>query len=190
VEYCEIVVPKKPFVKVDSEQPKLNATAASLLGFLASGPQSGYELAALIEESIGNFWNVTRSQIYRELRMLEEAGFVNVGTVGVRERRPFDLTKAGKKAFDAWIARDPGEENTRFPLLLMLFFGDRLPAKDLARILRSHRARHEERLAGYRAYEREVELKYPFPAKTIRFGRMYEEMVLAWFETLKKDGLL
>jgi DNA-binding PadR family transcriptional regulator len=168
----------------------LNATAASLLGFLAGGPQSGYELAALIEDSIGNFWNVTRSQIYRELRILEGAGLVKVGTVGPRERRPFAITKAGSKAFDAWIAQEPGEENTRFPLLLMVFFGDRLDPEELARILRSHRARHEGKLAGYRAYEHDVARDHPFPAKTIRFGRMYEEMVVAWFETLEKDGLL
>ncbi|GAF98116.1 unnamed protein product, partial [marine sediment metagenome] len=37
----------------------LNATAASLLGFLLEGPRTGYELQEAVEASIGNFWNVT-----------------------------------------------------------------------------------------------------------------------------------
>ena len=183
------LVPLKRAVKSDT-LAGLNATAASLLGFLAMGPQSGYELVANIESSIGPFWNVTRSQIYRELKTLEASGYARVGKIGSRERRPFTLTAAGRKAFDLWIAREPTEEIIRFPLLLTLFFGDRLPAGELARLLRGERARHETRLAHYRARLPEVERQHPFPAKTARFGIMYEEMVLAWFDSLAADGLL
>ena len=42
----------------------------------------------LVETTIGDFWNVTRSQIYRELRSLEELGLVEAGETGARERRP------------------------------------------------------------------------------------------------------
>src|SRR2546429_256493 len=52
--------------------PALNATAASLLGFLRAGPMTGWDLDQRVKLSIGNFWNVTRSQIYRELRVLTE----------------------------------------------------------------------------------------------------------------------
>jgi hypothetical protein len=113
-----------------------------------------------------------------------------VGKTGVRERRPYTLTAAGRKAFDAWIAREPADENIRYPLLLTIFFGDRLAPPELARILRGHRARHEARLAQYRADLGTVEREYPFPGKTSRFGVMYEEMVLRWFDSLEKDGLL
>jgi DNA-binding PadR family transcriptional regulator len=168
----------------------LNATAASLLGFLNAGPQSGYELAARIEHSIGPFWNVTRSQIYRELRVLESAGCVTVGETGSRDRRPYALTDAGRLAFADWIAREPGDENIRFPLLLTLFFGGAVPPAQLARTLRDHRARHAARLAGYRAILPALEREQPFPARAARFGIIYEEAVLAWFATLAADGLL
>lgn len=168
----------------------INATAASLLGFLAAGPQSGYTLAATIEASIGNFWNVTRSQIYRELRTLEAAGYVRVGKTGMRDRRPYALTPLGRQAFDEWIAREPPDENIRFPLLLTAFFGDHLPPETLARMLRNSRARHELRLMAYREKLEAIEGLYPFPARATRFGCMYEEMVLAWFATLEADGLL
>ena len=157
---------------------------------LDAGPQTGYELAARIDDSIGNFWNVTRSQIYRELRSLADAGYVREGTSGTRERRPFALTAAGRRAFEAWLRREPVPENTRFPLLLTLFFGDRLPPDELARMLRGHRARHEAIAAAYRARLPEIARDHPFPARTMRFGLMYEEMVLAWFATLEREKLL
>jgi DNA-binding PadR family transcriptional regulator len=181
-------VPIRAIVKAPAHE--LNPTAASLLGFLFAGPQSGYELAAVIEDSIGQFWNVTRSQIYRELRALDEAGYVRVGKAGVRERRPYAITASGRKAFDAWLARGPGEDTVRIPLLLTLFFGDRLPREQLARILRADRAKHEALLAEYRAWLPFAEREYPFPAKVGRFGVMHEEMILAWFDSLAKDGLL
>jgi len=78
--------------------PELNATAGSLLGFLTLGPSSGYELAERIESSIGNFWNVTRSQIYRELRTLEQMGFVSAGGRSARDRTPYSVTPAGERA--------------------------------------------------------------------------------------------
>ena len=48
----------------------INPTSASLLGFLYWRPMSGGEIVSAVEESVGHFWNVTRSQIYRELRVL------------------------------------------------------------------------------------------------------------------------
>ena len=45
----------------------LNPTAASLLGYLDVGPMTGWDLNEFVRASIGNFWNVTRSQVYREL---------------------------------------------------------------------------------------------------------------------------
>ena len=184
------LIPGRQKVKAGSALPELNATAASLLGFLQIGPKSGYELAAVIESSIGNFWNITRSQVYRELSLLEASGYVRVGKTGVRERKPYTATPLGRRAFDAWIAREPADDITRSPLLLALFFGDRIDRATLARFLRDHRVRHERKLAEYRARLPELERRYPFPAYTMRYGLMHEEMILAWFESLAADGLL
>jgi DNA-binding PadR family transcriptional regulator len=177
-------------VKRAAEPASLNATAASLLGFLAMGSQSGYELAAVIETSVGNFWNITRSQVYRELALLAANGHVRVGKAGVRERKPYTLTALGRQAFDAWIAREPGEDITRSPLLLALFFGDRVEKATLARFLRDHRVRHERKLAEYRRRLPELERDYRFPAYAMRLGLMHEETVLAWFDSLAAEGLL
>src|SRR2546430_4210247 len=117
---------------------ELNPTAASLLGFLHEGPMTGWELAQAVERSIGNFWNVTRSQVYRELRKLQGWGLVEAGKVGPRDRLPYEISDAGRKAFAEWIARPPGDEIIRFPLLLTVFFGAHIEPARLDRYLREH----------------------------------------------------
>ena len=162
----------------------LNPTAASLLGFLHHGSMTGWDLARVVEGSIGYFWNVTRSQIYRELRTLETARFVQVGETGAREKRPFSITDAGRAAFGAWIAREPGPELIRFPLLLTLFFGEHLEEQQIQRFLIGHRLGHEQRLERYRELLRPLDQHQPFVAVTLRFGVAYEEAVLRWFDSL------
>src|ERR1700683_2494558 len=97
----------------------LNPTAASLLGLLSHQARTGWELSRAFEESIGQFWSITRSQVYRELRTLAERGLIEMGASGVRERRECTITPQGRAAFKEWIARMPAQEQIRFPLLLM-----------------------------------------------------------------------
>jgi len=166
--------------------PELNATAASLLGYLHAGAKTGWELAETVEEGIGDFWNVTRSQIYRELRTLGEWGYVEAGEVGARERRPYTLTDAGRDAFSRWITREPGPDVIRSPLLLMVWFGDHLDEQLLAHFLTVHRLRHEQRLADYRALllvcAADPALRFPMYA--LQYGIAHEEAVLRWMEAL------
>ncbi|HWI05063.1 MAG TPA: PadR family transcriptional regulator, partial [Acidimicrobiales bacterium] len=126
---------------------QVNATAASLLGFLHERPMSGWDLVATAEALIGDFWSVTRSQVYRELATMEAAGLVVAGPPGPRERRPFELTDAGRAAFQAWLREPPGPEQIRYPLLLTIAFGRHLPPERLAAFITEHRQVHEERLA-------------------------------------------
>src|SRR5580692_9744267 len=113
----------------------LNATQGSLLGFLADGPKTGWDLLAEVEGGLARFWNVTASHVYRELRTLEERGLLTAGEPGIRDRRPFSITTAGEEAFRAWIAREPGPEQIRFPLLVTLWFGRHLESDALSHFL-------------------------------------------------------
>src|SRR5213594_3457693 len=97
-----------------AEQPTpINATQASLLGFLYWRTMSGGEIVAAVEASVGHFWNVTRSQIYRELQALARAGLVEVGELGPRRRCPYTITEAGREAFLTWLRQDPGPDIIR-----------------------------------------------------------------------------
>jgi DNA-binding PadR family transcriptional regulator len=161
----------------------VNATAASLLGFLQSGSMSGWELAEAVEATIGNFWNVTRSQIYRELGDLSERGLVEPGAPGPRNRRRYAITASGRKAFADWIRREPGRELIRFPLLLTLFFADQVPLDELARFVDTHRRYHQDRLTFYRGMMEGAPESSP-RVQTLRFGILYEETFLKWLDSV------
>ena len=161
-----------------------NATAGSILGLLSRGPMTGWELYAAFDESIGNFWSITRSQIYRELRSLEAAGLVEVGSAGKRERRTCSITEQGRAVFSAWIARMPGDELIRFPLLLTTFFGDSVPPETLKAACIEHRRIHAARLAAYEARLPEARANEYFASLALDFGMDYERAVLAWIDRL------
>jgi DNA-binding PadR family transcriptional regulator len=165
---------------------ELNATAASLLGFLHAGPRTGWDLVQAVEESIGNFWNVTRSQVYRELRTLEEHGLVAAGETGARDRRPYTVSAAGRDAFRRWIAREPGPDVIRSPLLLSVFFGEHVEPALLRRFLTLHRALHEQRLAQYEGLHSALEgvEEERFSVYALRYGIEYERAVLRWMDAL------
>lgn len=169
-------------------EQELNATAGSLLGFLHYGPQTGWDLLECAEMLIGDFWSLTRSQVYRELAAMEAKGLIEPGPTGPRERRPYSLTDEGRMAFTAWVQREPGPENIRFPLLLTLTFGHHLPPERLAACLAAHRSRHAERLADYERRLREMtagaDAPDPYALATLEFGLHYERAVLAWFDQL------
>ncbi len=166
----------------------LNATAASLLGFLHSGPKTGWDLVATAEREIGDFWSITQSQVYRELSAMARLGLVEAGERGARDRQPYTITDAGRAAFAAWVDQPPGAEIIRFPLLLTVLFGAHIPAETLATHVAQHRTLHDERLAGYERNLAKI-ARMPNPPSAysmaaLDFGVRYERAVLSWFDAL------
>jgi DNA-binding PadR family transcriptional regulator len=160
---------------------ELNPTAASLLGFLEDGEQTGYRLAKVAEELIGDFWSVTRSQVYRELATLCERGLIEASGAGPRSARPYRLTARGHEAFLAWLTTPPPPEHIRFPLLLTLSFGRWLDPDAIRAMVTGHRRIHTERLARYQAIG---DIADPYSAAVLSFGVHYERAVLEWIDTV------
>jgi DNA-binding PadR family transcriptional regulator len=176
---------------VDS-QGGLNSTQAALLGLLrkhgpiTGGEMTGGELVRAAKLVIGDYWTITRSQVYRELGALAAQGLLAAGLPGPREARPFRLTDAGEAAFLAWLDQDPGEDTVRLPILLSVLFGAALPHSRLAEILDGYESRHRERLDRYRALEAELACAKvdAHSRATLSFGIFHEEAVLRWLESL------
>lgn len=163
----------------------LNATAASLLGFLHKGPETGWDLVQAVEASVGYFWNVTRSQVYRELKALAAQGYVTAKRAGVRDKVPYVITAAGKVAFAAWLAKEPGPELLRMPIVVTVFFGRHLPPELLRRHLEKARVEHRGRLDEYARMKADgVPEADEFQLSTLELGIAYEGAVLGWLGKL------
>ena len=163
----------------------INATAASLLGFLVPQSRTGWELMACIEDSIGEFWNVTRSQVYRELGTLAAAGLVRPGALGPRDRRPYEITEEGRAAFNDWINQEPGDGLIRIPLLLTVFFREHVLPERMERFLAVHRLRHAKHLEEYEALARDLEDMPGGPLDALDLGIAYERAVIGWLDQLQ-----
>src|SRR2546421_3186186 len=101
----------------------VNPTAAALLGLLHDGPMPGGQLVSAAKKRLGAYWTMTRSQVYRELPALADAGYVKLGKPGPRASQPYSITPAGKRAFTRWLSEDPGRDSVRNPLALRVAFG-------------------------------------------------------------------
>lgn len=174
---------------MSSKDPaSVNATAASLLGLLHDASMTGWDLMRAANIRLGDFWSLTQSQVYRELTTMAGRGLVVAGDVGVRERRPFTITDAGRAAFATFLHATPADEAIRYPLLLTLAFGRHLEPDALAQMMAEHRRRHEQRLRGYLAQQDAAGPSADaYALATLRFGILHERATLAWFDEIAAD---
>jgi DNA-binding PadR family transcriptional regulator len=162
----------------------VNPTQGSLLGLLTAGPKTGWELLREARAGLVRFWNVTSSHVYRELKTMESEGLVTAGAAGVRDRRPYRITAAGRRAFDDWLREPPEAEQLRIPLLVRLWFARDLDPEVLGDFVRAAREDHRDRL---RLYDDLSVLDVDEGvAAVLDFGRSYERMFLAWLDRVER----
>lgn len=170
----------------------MNATAASLLGLLdgCCGELTGGELARMAEQRLGQFWSLTRSQVYRELAALGADGYVEAGAPGPRDARPVRITDRGRVVYREWLTEHLPADTIRIPVLLAVAFGSVLEPATLRRVLTRSSAEHAARLADYRRLDAELAGRPDgerWARATLAFGIGYEEAALRWFATLPPD---
>lgn len=160
---------------------EFNATAASVLGFLSIGPLTGWDLNDLAQVSVSHFWNMTRSQIYRELRALTDLGLVQADDAGARNTQRYRLTERGRHHLHAWLTEEPGDALVRDPFLVKLFFADQLNPAERQRLLTRAEERHRVKLATLEAAVKMADQLSPYAAATARYGVAVEQAILRWF---------
>lgn len=99
-----------------------------VLGLLSFGEaRSGYEVRKLAQNLQYFYWSPAQSQIYKELRRLEEHGLARSEYVeqdGKPNKQMFEITAEGTAVFKTWLATaDLPPTVIKHPLLLKLFFG-------------------------------------------------------------------
>src|SRR5438128_2952026 len=122
----------------------MGATAGTwgVLGLLALGARTGYDVKRVVDKSIRYFWAASYGQIYPELRRLEEAGWIEGEHAprGGRARRVYKLTPAGRRALRDWLHGTETRIELRDESLLRLFFADVLPVDEALGLLGGRRA--------------------------------------------------
>jgi DNA-binding PadR family transcriptional regulator len=161
----------------------VNPTAAALLGLLHEGPMTGGQLMVAAQRKLGPFWSMTRSQVYRELPALAEAGYVKLGKPGARSSQPYSITPAGKRAFSRWLADTPGREAVRNPVALRVAFGGQQGGPRLQEIYAQATEYHNAALNEAREQAKEAKKTGDdYGAAALEFAVGYHRAALAWLK--------
>lgn len=127
-----------------SGRSDLPATSWAVLGVLAFGEElSGNDLKKWADWSIGYFyWSPSVSQVYAELKKLENLELVrsrSVGETGERGRRLYSITNSGTAALRTWSREAPIEMPVlKHAVMLRLWMGHLLEPERLKSIVRTH----------------------------------------------------
>jgi DNA-binding PadR family transcriptional regulator len=163
---------------------ELSPTGRVVLGLLASGPKSGYDIKTIVDFSTRFFWAASYGQIYPELKRLAEVGLIESSgdDGGARRRTTYRITAAGDRALAEWLAAPDLTHELRDEGLLKLFFAGHLAPANALAILRAKRDEHERVAEQFRT---EIE---PFaasaerfgPLEVLRYGIAYNEFAARW----------
>lgn len=120
----------------------------AILGWLTTGPGSGYDLVRQMDLGLSWFWGAAHSQIYPRLKVLEAKGLITseAVTVGSKlEKRVYTITDSGIDAVTKWASEPPTYPPNRDNERLRLIFGDHGDLKSLRRHLETHLQHYRSR---------------------------------------------
>jgi PadR family transcriptional regulator, regulatory protein AphA len=128
-----------------------------LLGLLAHGPASGYDLLRTFQGSLANVWPATQSQLYGELNRLADSELIKVVAEGPRGRKEYAVTDAGRAELEHWLTEVSPEPDRRSDLLLRVFFLDQVGPERARAFLDREAALSGERHEKLRRLDESIE---------------------------------
>ena len=171
--------------------------ARIILGFLALGPMTGYDLKRHFDSSAAYFWSADKAQIYRTLASLVADGLAETEVLpgdGAPDRILHRITPAGRDVLAAWLDSPLDRQPERDPFLARLFFaGDDAPL--VRRLVTARRTAVEnfvQDLEQVRADTPEVDRdSSPAPwlrIQTLEHGIAAGRQELVWLDSLLEES--
>jgi len=135
-----------------------------ILGLLNQHPLTGYDLTKAFDNEIGEFWQAQHSQIYPQLKRLEDQGYITheVTISGAKlEKKLYHITATGAQLLHTWISDGtPDLTATKDEFILKLYFIRTSRDPRLVPMLHEQRRLHTDKLEHLQA-----RLKTVFPTK-------------------------
>ncbi|RKS75598.1 DNA-binding PadR family transcriptional regulator [Motilibacter peucedani] len=154
----------------------------ALLGLLAAGPATGYELSRSFDASLRHAWHASHSQVYPELARLESLGLVEEVGQGPRRSRTWAITDAGRGELRRWLVDELPSRTQRSETALRWFLLPLLAPEERRRAVEREIRSVEESTAmleGITAAMRDERAARTFEP-TADLGLRLNEVMLAW----------
>jgi DNA-binding PadR family transcriptional regulator len=156
-----------------------------ILGFLMSGPKTGYRLKAISGKLI-MFYSITLNKIYPVLRKLEGSGYIKkeiVFQTGKPNKHLYSLTPAGKGYFSEKLKEPPVPLELGHPFFIKSFFFRFLDESDVDAEFKKEIQSIEETLDDLRNLKATVE------SRADEHGQFIYRTTILLSETLQKACL-
>jgi DNA-binding PadR family transcriptional regulator len=155
-----------------------------LLGLLMSEPKHGYELHQEFSQNLGRVWEIGLSQLYAQLKLLEEAGLLTAQTEPQPNRPPrkiYHLTPEGQEVFMDWVHQPtPYLRHIRVEFLARLYFFQQLSLPGLDQLVAEQKAVCQAQMGRFERLAGETEDQ--FRRLVLEFRRGQLEAVIRWLD--------
>ena len=106
----------------------------AVLGLLAEGEKSGYDLVREFDYRRSVVWPAPQNEIYRELAKLNETGWIKPHgpqSATPRGRKLYAITAAGRRELHRWLLADDVDHSFRYEPVLRAVFLTQLKPEEL-----------------------------------------------------------
>jgi PadR family transcriptional regulator AphA len=169
--------------------PPLTPTGRVILGMIALGRQTGYDIKQVVDRSTRHFWAASYGQIYPELRRLVQQGLIEGQSDprGGRARTVYELTPEGAAALSGWLepAPDPMFE-VRDEGMLKLFFSDAGTPEQRIDNLRTMRDAHRRTVAQLEELAAHARHMSTGPRMTLELGLGLHRWIIDWCDQAER----
>ncbi len=133
-----------------NSREKASRTQYAILGLLAGGPRSGYDIKKEVAERISHFWNESLGHLYPVLSRLLKGGLVTRTSEpgdGRPTRHLYAITDEGRQQLDSWLREPVVATPPRLEILLKTYFGAHLEPAVLTAHIETYRAERARQIA-------------------------------------------
>jgi DNA-binding PadR family transcriptional regulator len=144
----------------------------------------GYELHQEFGRKLGRVWEIGMSQLYAQLKQLEEAGLLTAQTEPQPNRPPrkvYCLTPEGREVFLDWVHQPtPYLRHIRVEFLARLYFFQQLSLPDLDRLVADQKAVCQAQVERFEHLAGETD--DAFRQLVLEFRRGQLQAVIQWLD--------
>lgn len=150
-------------MSLPAESRRPSVLGHAILQLLTRNSASGYDLKKRFFSSVGHGWHAYDTQIYRELKTLEAAGFVSGKVAQGRsgpQRRLYTITEAGRESLSEWLTSDLELTKIKDELGLRVWTADLFPPGAFEEFIAKARGQWEASLEHQRTSLRVLREEY------------------------------
>ena len=169
----------------EETQGRHMALREAILGLLCDGPMTGYEIKQFFRNVIKHFWNVSDGQLYPTLKKMHDSGLISLKVIrqdSTANKHVYSITEEGRTHFEDWLKEPVTKfEELKEPLVIKVFFFDRLRKEEILSHLRYQLDLHNRILGEFRNIRDTYEDRITAFQRLIGdVGLLYVEVRILW----------